>query len=165
MRWRLKQALETLRRGLDARVTGGRRRWMAALGAPTAAGAATAKVAVAALLLVLAGGGALSTLATPTSGPPTPSGAAPQTATSATVDDAQQAYLDGRYEDAIRMADESKDQDPSRAWKIIGASSCFLQDPTGAAEAWQALDPNGRKFIEYVCQRNDVVLPDGAEVL
>jgi RNA polymerase sigma-70 factor (ECF subfamily) len=85
--------------------------------------------------------------------------------------DAKQAYVEGRYDDAIKLAGESKaegdasEQEVAQAWRVIGASSCFKQDGPGATEAWQALDPQGRRFIEYVCGRNNVMVPTNRPVL
>lgn len=78
---------------------------------------------------------------------------------------AQDAYVRGDYDDAVELAKQVLPQDPHKAWRIIGASSCFKQDAAGAGAAWDALDRSGRKFIEYVCKRNDVTLPSGAPVL
>jgi hypothetical protein len=78
---------------------------------------------------------------------------------------AQDAYVHGDYDEAIGLAKQARAQDPAKAARIMGASSCFKGDAAGAAAAWNALDPRGRKFIEYVCKRNDVTLPTGAPVL
>jgi RNA polymerase sigma factor (sigma-70 family) len=78
---------------------------------------------------------------------------------------AQDAYVHGEYDDAIELAKQAQPHDAAKAWRIIGASSCFKQDAAGATAAWDALDPRGKKFIEYVCKRNDVTLPNGAPVL
>ena len=78
---------------------------------------------------------------------------------SAAIDRAQQAYVGGRYADAIRLASEARADDPPRAWRIIGAASCFAGDAAGAAAARDALDGAGRRFIEYVCANNKVALP------
>ena len=82
-----------------------------------------------------------------------------------TLQRAQDAYVHGDYDEAIDLAKQAKGQDATKAWRIIGASSCFKQDAAGAAAAWNELDGGGKKFIEYVCKRNDVTLPDGAPVL
>ena len=78
---------------------------------------------------------------------------------------AQNAYVHGEYDEAIDLAKQGVDQNPQKAQRIIGASSCFKQDADGALGAWRALDKQGKKFIEYVCKRHDVTLPDGAPVL
>ncbi len=81
------------------------------------------------------------------------------------VERAKDAYVHGEYDEAIELARRGVRQDPPKAWKVIGASSCFKQDAAGAAEAWNELDGRGRKFIEYVCKRNDVTLPNGAPMM
>ncbi|MCU1276785.1 MAG: hypothetical protein JWM53_331 [bacterium] len=82
-----------------------------------------------------------------------------------TLQRAQDAYVHGEYDDAIELAKQSMAHDPPKAWRVIGASSCFKQDADGASTAWNALDVPGKKFIEYVCKRNQVTLPDGKPVL
>ena len=46
-----------------------------------------------------------------------------------------------------------------RAWRIIGAASCFAGDAAGATAALDALDDKGRRFVAYVCANNKVALP------
>ena len=75
-----------------------------------------------------------------------------------TLQRAQDAYTTGRYADAIALAQRAKSDDPQRALRVIGASSCFLKDAHAAAEAWRASSGPGRKFIEYVCANNQVSL-------
>jgi RNA polymerase sigma-70 factor (ECF subfamily) len=82
-----------------------------------------------------------------------------------TLQRAQDAYVHGEYDEAIDLAKQAKAEDAPKAWRIIGASSCFKQDAAGAAAAWNELDRPGKKFIEHVCKRNEVTLPDGAPVL
>jgi hypothetical protein len=97
-------------------------------------------------------------------GPPAVA-AAPSQAAGDVLQRAQDAYIHGQYDDAIELARKGMAEQPSKAWRIVGAASCFNKDASGATEAWNALDPKGRKFVEYVCKRNDVTLPDGAPVL
>ncbi|HEX6838235.1 MAG TPA: RNA polymerase sigma factor [Polyangia bacterium] len=180
VRWRLKQALEELRRLLDRRVQGGRRAWMVALGAtsaPTKA-AIAAKLGSTAALKIL---GALSLaalgsviamraahhsrrpLAMAVESQPAASGAASPRSGAPSLEDAQRAYVQGRYDEAIQLAGRAKASEPARAWRVIGASSCFKGDAAEAGAAWTHLDATGRKFIEYVCGRNHVVVPKDAE--
>ncbi len=86
--------------------------------------------------------------------------AAPATGPAATgaADRAQQAYVAGRFADAIALARQAVADDPQPAWRVIGASSCFLRDAQQATAAWQQLDAAGRRFIEYVCARHQVPL-------
>jgi hypothetical protein len=73
--------------------------------------------------------------------------------------DAQQCYVDGKYDCAIELARKAVKTQPSRAWRVIGASSCSKKDRAGAVEAWNKLDNMGRNFVRYVCKRNDIELP------
>ena len=77
----------------------------------------------------------------------------------AAIDRAQEAYIAGRYAEAIERATAARAADPPRAWRIIGAASCFRGDAAGAAAARDALDDKGRRFVEYVCANNKVTLP------
>lgn len=100
------------------------------------------------------GAGASAPAAAATDDPP---------ATGDVLDQAQEAYLQGRYADAIRLGRQATGgDDAAKAWRIVGAASCFLHDAAGATEAWQHLSVPAQKFIEYVCKRNDVVVPDPA---
>jgi hypothetical protein len=47
---------------------------------------------------------------------------------------------------------------PSRAWRVLGASSCFLRDRARAQYAWHYLDDIDRTFLLYVCRRNLIEL-------
>lgn len=78
---------------------------------------------------------------------------------SAAIARAEQAYIKGRYAEAIERATAARADDPPRAWRIIGAASCFRGDAAGAAAARDALDGPARRFVEYVCSVNNVVLP------
>jgi hypothetical protein len=75
-----------------------------------------------------------------------------------TLQRAQDAYAAGKYSEAIALAQRVKSEDPQRALRVIGASSCFLKDAHGAAAAWRELTGTGRKFVEYVCANNKVRL-------
>jgi RNA polymerase sigma factor (sigma-70 family) len=179
VRWRLKQGLDRLRARLDER-PGGRRAW-SALFTPFAQGGstmiATVKLAAAIGSIVLVGAAGTTWVRTHhatgrarSSAParvvaqvaPLPSTAPPANGWRET---AQQAYVHGQYADAIEEARKHVDEAPGTAWRIIGASSCFLQDAHGAGQAWSQLDPTGKQFIEYVCSRNQVSIPDAKQVL
>ncbi len=73
--------------------------------------------------------------------------------------EAQDAYVHGQYANAIELANKLKKLQPAKAWRIIGASNCFLKDRTGAMSAWGKLDPTGRQFLKYVCSRNAITIP------
>lgn len=74
---------------------------------------------------------------------------------------AQDAYTAGSYADAVALAQRGKAEDPQRALRVIGASSCFLKDAQAATKAWRELNGAGRKFVEYVCANNKVAIDAG----
>ena len=74
------------------------------------------------------------------------------------MQDAQDAYVQGEYKKAIELARTGVDTFPARAWRVIGASQCFLKDKAGAHEAWTHLDASGKQFLKYVCGRSGVAL-------
>jgi RNA polymerase sigma factor (sigma-70 family) len=209
VRWRLKQAVDELRRELDTRIDGGRRAWSLAL-APAAftKGALMVtflKLGGTALLVALCGAVTIGALAlawrqvpgsvvAPAIGngsrnvaalsigngsgnvaAPAADNSTAQSGTAAPRQDsppsgddleaAQEAYVQGQYRDAIKLAEPFTGSQPRKAWRVIGAANCFLRDDAGAAAAWRQLDSQGRKFIEYVCGRNSVTLPDGRPVM
>jgi tetratricopeptide (TPR) repeat protein len=95
--------------------------------------------------------------------PPAPESA--PSASSANVDqtvgEAQDDYVHGNYAEAIEKARKALKQSAgnAKAWRIIGASSCFLKDKGGAVSAWNKLGPMDRQFLKYVCQRNTITIP------
>src|SRR5947199_104864 len=84
---------------------------------------------------------------------------APSAATEKLLQDAQDAYVHGQYANAIELARKAAKSSPSKAWRIMGASSCFLKDRNGAMTAWNKLDAQGRQFLKYVCSRNAITVP------
>jgi hypothetical protein len=76
------------------------------------------------------------------------------------LNDAQDAFVHGQYNKAIELATTAIDKDPLKAWRIIGASHCFLNHKDKAAEAYAKLDKQGQQFLKYVCQRNKIVIGD-----
>jgi ABC transport system ATP-binding/permease protein len=73
--------------------------------------------------------------------------------------DARDAYVHGQYANAIEVAKKAVKAQPNQAWRLIGASSCFLKDRNGAVQAWNKLDTQGRSFLKYVCSRNGITVP------
>ncbi len=71
---------------------------------------------------------------------------------------AQHAYVDGDYKTALSLARLAQEDQPTRAWRIIGASACNVQDRNLASESFQHLDSAGRQYLAYVCHRNDIEL-------
>ena len=67
--------------------------------------------------------------------------------------------MHGQYANAIEIAKKAVKAQPNQAWRLIGASSCFLKDRNGAVQAWNKLDTQGRSFLKYVCSRNAIAVP------
>jgi pSer/pThr/pTyr-binding forkhead associated (FHA) protein len=93
----------------------------------------------------------------PKESPEAPEAPSPQT--EKLLQDAQDAYVHGQYANAIELARKAAKASPSKAWRIMGASSCFLKDRNGAMTAWNKLDAQGRQFLKYVCSRNAITVP------
>jgi hypothetical protein len=76
------------------------------------------------------------------------------------VTTARELYVRGEYEVAAAVVEPATrvEATADRAWRIIGASSCFEHDGRNAKRASERLDENGRQFVAYVCARNDIKL-------
>jgi pSer/pThr/pTyr-binding forkhead associated (FHA) protein len=72
--------------------------------------------------------------------------------------EAQDAYIHGQYANARDLAMPITKGLP-KAWRIVGASSCFLKDKDGATKAFNKLDSQGKQFLKYVCSRNGMTVP------
>lgn len=83
----------------------------------------------------------------------------PNPAAEKLLQDAQDAYVHGQYANAIETARKAAKSEPLKAWRIIGAASCFLKDRNGAMAAWNKLGPQERSFLKYVCSRNAITVP------
>lgn len=83
----------------------------------------------------------------------------PSPAAEKLLQDAQDAYVHGQYANAIETARKAAKSEPLKAWRIIGAASCFLKDRNGAMAAWNKLGPQERSFLKYVCSRNAITVP------
>jgi RNA polymerase sigma-70 factor (ECF subfamily) len=171
VRWRLKEALDQLRARLSREVDCDRaRRALAPIAG--AGGLMIPALKVAAVAVAVAGGVTAGVMhhrhavVVAQNGPP--AAASQPRDDNAAADPlaaAADAYVHGQYDEAIALARPHAAAGDSKAWRIVGAASCFKQDAAGAGQAWNQLDPGGRKFVEYVCKRNDVTLPDGAPVM
>ena len=73
-----------------------------------------------------------------------------------TLSQAQTAYVNGDYAEAIDLAELCTEVSPMRAMRIIGAASCVLQDLECLRTAYRKLDAPSRQYLVYVCQRNGV---------
>jgi hypothetical protein len=77
----------------------------------------------------------------------------------ALLDEAMRDYVAGRYQLAIAKARWCTDAQPSVAYRVIGASACFLKDRATALDAWTHLDHQGRNFVKYVCSKKEIEIP------
>ena len=75
------------------------------------------------------------------------------------LQEAQDAYVHGQYASAIESAKKAMKAQPAKAWRLIGASYCFLKDRGGAVSAFGKLDAQGKQFLKYVCSRNAITVP------
>ncbi len=75
------------------------------------------------------------------------------------LQEAQDYYVHGQYQQAIDTAKKAMKAQPLKAWRTIGASSCFLKDKAMAVQAWNKIDTNGRNLLRYVCSRNEIQVP------
>lgn len=103
---------------------------------------------------------------TPTPTPiPTPTPVSMPTFDSAALNDllteAENAYVRGDHQAAIGTARQviHMQAGNSKAWRIIGVSSCYLKDSASALDAYERLQANNRQLLQYVCERNGVTLP------
>lgn len=74
----------------------------------------------------------------------------------ATLSQAQTAYVNGDYAEAIDLAELCAEVSPIRAMRIMGAASCVLQDLECLRTAYRGLDAPSRQYLVYVCQRNGI---------
>ncbi len=70
--------------------------------------------------------------------------------------EAQTEYVNGNYNRAIDMARSVQKGSPVRAWRIIGSAACNVKDIKLVNDAYRRLDPPGRQYLVYVCQRNGI---------
>jgi hypothetical protein len=89
---------------------------------------------------------------------PPPSGGGDIAALEKKFAEAQDAYVHGQYATARDLAMPLTKGLP-KAWRIVGASSCFLKDKDAASKAFNKLDPQGKQFLKYVCSRTGLTLP------
>ncbi|MEO6950329.1 MAG: FHA domain-containing protein [Polyangia bacterium] len=75
------------------------------------------------------------------------------------LQEAQDSYVHGQYASAIDSAKKAMKSQPAKAWRLIGASYCFLKDRNGAVTAFGKLDAQGKQFLKWVCTRNAITVP------
>lgn len=76
------------------------------------------------------------------------------------VNTAQELYVQGQYEIAAAVVEPATRvaETADRAWRILGATNCFMHDGKNAARALAKLDSKGQAFVRYVCEKNDIKL-------
>jgi serine/threonine protein kinase len=70
--------------------------------------------------------------------------------------DAQTEFVNGNFRQSISMAKAVQRGNPTRAWRIIGASACTIKDVKLASEAFRHLDSAGRQYMIYRCDRHGI---------
>ena len=74
---------------------------------------------------------------------------------------AAQAYSTGDYEKARQLARGAEKSEPQKAWRLIGASSCFLKDRGAALDALSHLPGKPDiEFLRFACNKNSVEISD-----
>lgn len=71
---------------------------------------------------------------------------------------AQVAYVNGNWNQAIWIALPLTKLSPDRAWRIIGSAACSSKDLDRAYQAYRHLDSSSRRGIALICQRNGIDL-------
>jgi hypothetical protein len=75
-----------------------------------------------------------------------------------TLEDAQHAYIQGDYRQAIQIAKKHTRTDPVRAWRVIGGAACYLGDADLVRKTLEHLpgqkDSPAQRFVHQVCARN-----------
>ncbi len=80
-----------------------------------------------------------------------------------TLSDAQDAFVNGDFREAISLARTVHLINPTRAWRIIGAAACNLKEAKLASEAFRHLDSASRQYLIYTCQRQGLRNTSGSK--
>lgn len=74
---------------------------------------------------------------------------------------AQAAYVQGNYRDALQVAASilAKDPENQSALRLTTAARCRVGENAKAKEAYERLDPSGRRLARELCSRVGVRLP------
>jgi pSer/pThr/pTyr-binding forkhead associated (FHA) protein/tetratricopeptide (TPR) repeat protein len=96
----------------------------------------------------------------PVVAPPPVVTAPPSEDTEKTLNEAMDAYVNGRYVEATEKAKKAnKGGSNAKAWRIIGASACYQKNRDEAIKAWNRLGQMDRQFVKYICNRNEITIP------
>ena len=78
---------------------------------------------------------------------------------------AQGEFVDGNYDQAIKLARSVAEVSTNRAWRIIGAAACRNKDLKLVNEAYRKLDNAAKQYLIYVCLREGIVQKGNAFML
>jgi hypothetical protein len=79
----------------------------------------------------------------------------------AQLNSAMDAYVNGRYYEAIALVLKAlaRDSRNAKGWRIVGGAACYLRDGEVAALAARTLERMDDQFVRYICVRNEIKLP------
>lgn len=69
---------------------------------------------------------------------------------------AQTEYENRNYRATIEIAKSVNQGGGARSWRLIGLAACKVKDIKLINEAYGRLDPVGRQYLIYACQRNGI---------
>ena len=77
------------------------------------------------------------------------------------VEEATKEYVSGNYIKASDLAKKAigGGSGSSKAWRLFGASGCYLNNADDARKSWNHLNNADRQFLRYVCDRNHIKIP------
>lgn len=76
------------------------------------------------------------------------------------VSEAQDDYVNGRNVHAIETARMAIHRGATtKAYRIIGAAACNQKDRDEVMKAWRRLGDMDRRFVKYICARNNLEIP------
>lgn len=86
-------------------------------------------------------------------------------ATAKALEEAQSAYLDGRWGDAVTKSTAviegaASPDDYYMAVKILGMASCARRDPRPVNFAWKRLQPADRDSLKNACAHHGLIITE-----
>jgi hypothetical protein len=73
---------------------------------------------------------------------------------------AQQAYVEGHYQQARDLARQGMAKNPAVAWRIVGTASCNLKDRPGVIEAMGRVPKGDVELVRFACKKAGVEITD-----
>lgn len=95
---------------------------------------------------------------------PSSQGALAPEPAAAMIEEAQRHYVNGDFAEAIRVAralNTGAGVTTTKAWRILGAAACKIEDFNLINEAYRHVDAVSRQYMLYVCQQSGVRLSAG----